>query len=193
VSNAPPGSAAASAVSAEVKDFSESPHHRFRKGPPMKLPNPPCSTVYFTNAPSTASEDKILALFTSSGTAVPSTVRFLPGTTDREGPGGQAPRKAGFIDFPAVEEAVEAIMLCNNIPLDGVFLRLSFASRPTRPRREGVETPASAEEPRVAASESAENHATLAAPAPQDQSVTADIVEAAATTAENVAQGAEAQ
>lgn len=147
VTQAPAGSAAAATMAVEVRDFTDSAHHRFRRGLPARPPNAPCSTVYFTNLPASTTDAALVTLLTTAGASAPTTVRFMSERAaggDHAAPGA-APRRAGFVDFPSTEDAVAAIMLCNNMSVDGTFVRLSFASHATRTPTAGDARPSTSE------------------------------------------------
>jgi hypothetical protein len=124
----------------EVRDFTASTHHRFLRGLPAKLPNAACQTLHFSNVPPSVTEERLRALITAAGAPqpLPGGFKFLdaPSHGDRGGGAGgeQRNRRTGFIDFADVPAAVQAIMLLNHMPLEGVPLKLAFASRPSRPQ-----------------------------------------------------------
>jgi len=127
--------AAAAASSAEIKEFLDSPHHRFKRGYGSRLPNMPCQTIYFTNGSPSLTEDALLAALASVGAPTPREVRFLNNRTDGGSGGGREERKVGFIDFPNLEQCILTLALANNTLVDGNPVRMAFASRPSNPER----------------------------------------------------------
>lgn len=109
-----------------TKDYENSPLLRYRKGPPSKAPNPPCSTLYFGNASAALDESKIRSLLLASGAASPVAIRFI---TPKDGSKDAShAKKDGFIDFGSVDAAMKALLLANNQNVEGLTLRLAFAN-----------------------------------------------------------------
>lgn len=125
-----------------IKDYTDFQRSRSRRGAHAaseKPPAPPCSTLYFTNTPPGFDEEGLRATMRCSWAPQPTHIRFLPVHADRD---SASSRRSGFMDFPSVEEAVEAIMLANNAQVDAaghVHMRLTFAMRPmNKPHTSGL-------------------------------------------------------
>lgn len=132
---ASPSTPAGAALAHEVRDYTDSPHHRFKRGYlPSRMPNAPCPTLYFTNGAPSLTEALILSAFAAARAPPPRSIRFIP---SRAGDSSDA-RKSGFMDYVTPEEGALAIALCNNINLDGHALRIAFAAKPSSEVERGV-------------------------------------------------------
>ncbi len=100
--------------------------NRFRGAPP-KAPFRPSSTVYFLSAP-TEDPARVQAAFVGAGAKPPLSVTFQAAAPHF------GARRCGYAEYASVADATEALMLANNVQIDGVALRLAYGSRVGAPR-----------------------------------------------------------
>ena len=97
---------------------------------------PPCKVLHFYNTPPGLTEEDLRKVFEENGTAFPAEVRLLQNksmTNDDDDCGHflSAPfhtfffiylgekSSSGHLEFSTLQEAVEALVICNHIPLSG--------------------------------------------------------------------------
>ncbi|XP_068191866.1 polypyrimidine tract-binding protein 3-like [Antennarius striatus] len=101
-----------------TRDFSGSSLHRFKKPGSKNFNNifPPSATLHLSNIPSSASEEDLKDLFSSSGFTVVAFKFF------------QKDRKMALMQLASVEEAIEALIALHDHQLDhNQHLRVSFS------------------------------------------------------------------
>ncbi|XP_047000111.1 heterogeneous nuclear ribonucleoprotein L isoform X1 [Schistocerca americana] len=110
------------------KDFMGNKNNRFIN-PAMASKNriqPPSKILHFFNTPPNLSEDTLNKVFEENGVPPPKTVKLFPLKTDRS--------SSGLIEFEDIGQAVEALMMCNHVPIQnpgGKFpyiMKLCFSS-----------------------------------------------------------------
>lgn len=114
-----------------LRDFDHSDLQRFKGPGPIKQPFKPNTVVYFGNVPTDVSAERLLAALAEKGAPTPREdvvnggIEFIP-TKD---PKKYSGRKSGFLQFRSISDAVECLMLCNNMSIDGVVVKLSFSAK----------------------------------------------------------------
>jgi hypothetical protein len=94
---------------------------------------PPGVELLFFNIPQLA-DDELERVFTDAGAAPPARIKWFPG--------GRGKAASGIVEFATVEEAVEALVLCNHTQVEGnkgarypFVMKLSFSEGAVRARR----------------------------------------------------------
>lgn len=97
---------------------------------------PPCKVLHFYNTPPGLTEEDLRKVFEENGTAFPAEVRLLQNksmTNDKRKKECDPPishfyflllnsgekSSSGHLEFSTLQEAVEALVICNHIPLSG--------------------------------------------------------------------------
>ena len=80
---------------------------------------PPCKVLHFYNTPPGLSEDDLRRVFEENETAFPAEIRLLQNKSEKS--------SSGHLEFSSLQEAVEALVICNHIPLSGAS-KFSFSS-----------------------------------------------------------------
>jgi len=114
--------------SLSFQDFMGSKNNRFMN-PEMASKNriqPPTKIIHFFNTPPLLVEHDIEQLLVNHGAPLPKSTKIFPSKTDRS--------SSGLIEFVSENEALEAIVCCNHLPIsnpDGKFpyiMKLCFSS-----------------------------------------------------------------
>jgi heterogeneous nuclear ribonucleoprotein L len=182
-------------MAAVVREFADSSLNRFRGPMPGKAPYKPNPTLYFANAPAGSDEESIKETIVKGGGHVPAGVEFLP--TPLAGSANYfGGRRSGFLRYDGMSEALETLILANNLRLDPSsphMLKLSFSAKGDAPRPVVVKasaaaTAAAGEGGRRDRSRSRDRNAhkeSKAAPAAEEAAVSASlsVKEAASTSA----------
>lgn len=110
--------------SMSFKDFTESKNQRFLIPRPSYWIQPPSNVVRFYNTPSHMNEELLMEILRNHN-VTPSELRFFP--VDE---GSRLTR--GLIKFLTIEEAIDAIVACNNIEIKSLtnstfFMKLCFS------------------------------------------------------------------
>lgn len=71
--------------------------------------SPPAKVLHFFNAPYGMTDEDILKIFRENGAPAPQGVKLFQSKTERS--------SSGLIQFEDISEAVEALVLCNHVPI----------------------------------------------------------------------------
>lgn len=114
------------------RDFMGNRNNRFTN-PEAACKNrisPPAKVLHFFNAPFGMTEEDVLTIFRDNGAPTPQGVKLFQSKTERS--------SSGLIQFEDISEAVEALVLCNHVPIPnptGKFpfvFKLCFSSTGSR-------------------------------------------------------------
>ena len=111
--------------SALNKDYTFSPHHRFRVAGSKNYKNiaPPGDTLHLSNISEEVTDDDITQEFSAYGTVT--AFRFFPASATKSGT-----KRMALVKMGSVQEAVEALIGMHNHVLFGHELKVSFSKTP---------------------------------------------------------------
>ncbi|KZS04614.1 Heterogeneous nuclear ribonucleoprotein L [Daphnia magna] len=82
---------------------------------------PPCKVLHFYNTPPGLTEEDLRKVFEENGTAFPAEVRLLQNKSEKS--------SSGHLEFSTLQEAVEALVICNHIPLSGANVKWPYTTK----------------------------------------------------------------
>lgn len=113
-----------------VRDWVGSPHNRFRRVEQFRNVFKPSSTLHVSNIPPAYQQDHLEAVIIGQGGARPSRVAWM------DPPGGRftvgAPRRVALVQFATVSEALESMMMANNVFQDGHTIKFAPTNKTPR-------------------------------------------------------------
>ncbi|XP_046443132.1 heterogeneous nuclear ribonucleoprotein L-like isoform X2 [Daphnia pulex] len=105
------------------KSFVNSKNNRFLNSD-MASKNrlqPPCKVLHFYNTPPGLTEEDLRKVFEENGTAFPADIRLLQNKSEKS--------SSGHLEFSTLQEAVEALVICNHIPLSGANVKWPYTTK----------------------------------------------------------------
>lgn len=113
-----------------VRDWVGSPHNRFRRVEQFRNVFKPTSTLHVSNIPPAYQQDHLEAVIIGQGGARPSRVAWM------DPPGGRftvgAPRRVALVQFATDSEALESMMMANNVFQDGHTIKFAPTNKTPR-------------------------------------------------------------
>jgi hnRNP-L/PTB/hephaestus splicing factor len=131
IEGAPLGADVADPIKEEhTRDWVGSPHNRFRRAEQFRNVFAPSSTLHVANVPPAYTEQHLEGFITAQGGARPTRVAWMLPGGGRQAVG--APRRVGLVQFASIDEALESMMMANNIFQDGHTIKLAATNKTPR-------------------------------------------------------------
>lgn len=82
---------------------------------------PPCKVLHFYNTPPGLTEEDLRKVFEENESPFPAEVRLLQNKSEKS--------SSGHLEFNTLQDAVEALVICNHIPLSGANVKWPYTTK----------------------------------------------------------------
>lgn len=124
------GEGGAEGEGGETRDFQGSLLNRFKRAEHFRHIYHPTTVLHFANCPPDFDERRLREHFTSHGGPAPTDIKFFAPR-----PGDERPRRLGLMEFANAKDATDAVVVGNNVEVDGFTVRLAFSQNSLRKDR----------------------------------------------------------